>query len=260
MTIDCYLKASDYLGKKTDRPLPGRSSRLIRRDDSTIAVRYHSTDVVTYHADETITLRTGGWYLLTTKERINEYTRARVYADKGTWYLMDRNRGWEIAKHERLLFVDGMKINIDGMPLTPTYPEQADVDRKRKLDRAVSNYIKGFSAHISAHGLENPSNGDCFGCLFSVAGEQVTQGAMRRENMPTMHGRTEPMGVDHYLSHFEESYFVPSLLFNAIKARGYRDPGFIWAMIQGRKDGKHAAMILRQYFKTLKPALLESLK
>lgn len=254
MTINSYHSAAEYLGCKTDRPLDGRSSRLIRRDDSTIAVRYHNTDVVIYHADETITLNTGGWYSVTTKARMCEYTRIRLYSIKGVWYV---GGDW---KDQSPIFVDGMTINLDGQPLHPQFPSLGDTERKRKLDKLVSAYIKGFAHSINTNGLSDPSNGDCFGCLFQVVGApEVTQGAMRRER-PTPHGRVEPMGVDHYLSHFEESYYVPSLLWNAIKARGYTNPPLIWRLIRDRKDVDMAARILRGYFKDLKPALLAEYK
>lgn len=77
-----------------------------------------------------------------------------------------------------------------------------------------------------------------------------------RRNRATPHGRTEPLGIDHYLTHFADAYYVPSLLLNAIKARGYRDPAIIWHMIKAQRDGEHAARILRAFFKDLKPALL----
>ncbi len=63
------------------------------------------------------------------------------------------------------------------------------------------------------------------------------------------------MGIDHYLSHFAEGYYVPSLLGNAIKARGYLDPAVIWHMTVTRKDGRFAAEILRAFFRNMKPAL-----
>lgn len=255
MIIQSYFQAAEYLGKKTDRPLTGRATRIIRRDADTIAIRYQATDVVTYQGERgTIVLNSGGWRTVTTKARMTEYTRVRLFADKGVWYVQPE-LGWEA---KRSLFYDGMPITADGLPTAPQFPTPMDMERKRKLDKAVSAYVKGFAAHIVANGLDNPGNGDCFGCLFQVKdAPTVTQGAMRLENRPTPHGRIEPMGNDHYISHFEEKYYVPSLLANAIKAAGYRDPGFIWAMIRDRKDGDMAARILRGYFKNLKPALLK---
>jgi hypothetical protein len=255
MAINSYADASDYLGRKADRPLTGRATRIIRRDASSIAIRYQSTDVVTYHADGTITLQNGGWNTVTTRARFREYTRARVWTSKGECYV---SMGFETAPS---LFYDGMRIDAEGKPLEPRYPSLSDRQRKTELDRKVREYVKGFADHVTAGLLENPGNGDCFGCLFQAEGaSEPAQGAFRVQGKPTPHGRVEPLGTDHYLSHMDEGYFVPSLLFNAIKAKGYRDPAFIWHMLTSQKDGKWAATILRGYFRDLKPTLLEGIR
>lgn len=251
--INSYPEAADYLGKKSNRPLTGRATRLIRRDDNTIVVHYQATDVVTYHADGFITLDSGGWQTVTTKARMTEYTRIRLFQSKSIWYVQS-TEGWE---GPRSLYYDGMRITLDGLPVTPKLPTATETEAKRALDKRVSAYIKGYAAHIVANGLTNPSNGDCFGCLFQANAPTVEQGARCLQNKPTAHGRIEPMGLDHYISHFDENYFVPSLLANAIRAAGYRDPGFIWQLIQARKDGDMASRILRGYFRNMKPALLK---
>lgn len=254
MTIHSYSDAADYLGKKQNRPLPGRATRLVRNSDTEIAVHYQKTDVVTYYANGTLSLNSDGWQTVTTKARFSEYSRARVFSDKGVWYFAPAD--WSTPREKRMLYYDGVVLDLDGRPLEPKYPTLTDMQAKRSLDKAVSAYIKGFAEHITTNGLANPGNGDCFGCLFQVKdAPPVTQGEFRRSR-PTPHGRVEPMGIDHYLNHFEEKYYVPSLLWNAINARGYRDAGFIWQMIAGRKDGKMAGDILRGYFKNLKPQLL----
>src|SRR5262249_27597834 len=58
------------------------NTRLIRCGDD-YAVVLHSTAVVTIHQDGTYTLRTGGWRTVTTKDRINKYSPARVYSTNG---------------------------------------------------------------------------------------------------------------------------------------------------------------------------------
>jgi hypothetical protein len=45
----------------------------IEDPDDEIAVRLHNTDVVTFRRDGAITLNTGGWFTVTTKERINRF-------------------------------------------------------------------------------------------------------------------------------------------------------------------------------------------
>lgn len=256
MSISDYQTAAEYLGSKRDRPLPGRATRLQRRSDSTIAVRYQATDVVTYHADGSAVLQSDGWQTATTKARIVEYTRVRVYSDKGQWFIRMGSGGWDDPTPASLYY-DGMRIGADGLPVAPRYPEASDRQRKRDLDRKISEYIKAFAASIVANGLEAPGGGDCWGCLMQVQDRSLRRiGAMRLQGKPTAHGRIEPMGLSHYLDHFSEGYFVPSLLANAIVAAGYRDPGFIWQMIASRRDGEMAARVLRGYFRNMKPALL----
>lgn len=249
-SISDYNSAADYLGRKTDRPLTGRASRIIRRSDDTIAIRYQATDVITYRADGTAVLQTDGWQSVTTKARFSEYSRARVWSVKGRWFIGDFDKP--------SLYFDGIVIDTaTGLPVEPRYPTETDVARKRKLDKAIAAYVKGFAAHVAAGELADPSGGDCWGCCMQVEGAaQPTQGEMRRQNAPTPHGRVEPMGLDHYLSHFEEGYYVPALLANAIKASGYTDPGFIWHVVKERKDGEMAARVLRRYFSNMKPALM----
>lgn len=106
-----YASAASYLGKKKGRPLgTGRATRLQRIDEHSIAIQYHWTYVVTYHDDGTITLDNGGYYTVTTKERINQYTNAR---------LSQMNREWYLGGTE---FYNGMKIDEDGKLLSPPRP------------------------------------------------------------------------------------------------------------------------------------------
>lgn len=244
-----YHEAAAYLGAKEDRPLPGRATRIHRREDGSIGIRYQSTDVVIYHPSKRITLQTGGWQSATTKGRINEYTSARIYASKGIWYFQGG-----------ILFRDGATIREDGSPIRAkgdAVKQRTEEKAIRSLDRKVSAYIKGYAALVSAGGLEDPSSGDCWGCSMTVAEDPGVSQGTRCRTRSAPHGRLEPMGIDHYLSHMTEEgrYYVPSLLWNAIKSRGYGDPAYVWQAIKGRKDGRWAAQILRGFFRDLMPAL-----
>jgi hypothetical protein len=110
-----YASAASYLGSKRERPLgTGRATRLHRIDEHTIAVSYHWTDVVTYHDDGTATLNSGGFYSVTTKERINQYTNAR---------LSQMNREWYVGGSE---FYNGMIISDEGKLVSaPRAPRKA---------------------------------------------------------------------------------------------------------------------------------------
>lgn len=53
--------------------------------DGSVGITLHSTRVVTIHPDNTYTLRTGGWYTPTTKDRINQYIPGYVKQKSGEW-------------------------------------------------------------------------------------------------------------------------------------------------------------------------------
>jgi hypothetical protein len=243
-----YNEAAQYLGSKNERPVgTGRATRIRRLENGDIAIRYHRTDVVTYHADGTTTLNSGGYLTHTTKERINEYSSARIFQQKGLWYFAPRGFQWANGLKGCSLFCDGAKIDAEGQPLEPVQPEDT-TKLKTKLDRLVSKYVKGYLGDLQKNGVSEPGPGDCWGCFFSV-GEG---------------GETQPLGVAHLLGHFEEQYYVPSIFFNALKASDYRDPGFILGIIksdlrQGR-ESYHAGKVLRDYFRKLKPELLKALE
>jgi len=268
-----YTDAVKYLGSKTERPIgTGRATRIRRLENGDIAIRYQATDVVVYHADGTTSLFTGGWQTHTTKDRLNEYSTARIFQEKGLWYFSPRNFNWADRKNGCSLFYDGVTVGPDGQPLEPRAPEDT-TKLKTKLDRLVSKFIKGYIEHLKEHGISEPSQSDCWGCYFNVCalyghvtGTQTGQGRLENGKLVVDNttGKAEPLGVDHYLSHFEEKYYVPSILFAALKTSGYRDPGFILALIKidlekGRKP-YHLEKVLRDYFRKLKPALLKELE
>jgi len=226
-----------------------------------VAVQLHNTDIVTVHPDDTYTLNSGGWQTVTTKARINEFSPARLGQDKGIWYLyVGAGAGWS---KERIPFVDGIKVNADGKPLNGV-DNSADVEaKKRKLDKQTRDYINGFAADAVANGgLKNPSNGDCWGCLFHAANAH-TQTPYMGFNLATVNVKeSEPMGVDHLLEHFREKYYVPSLLVKAIASRGYKNPGVIWAVIDSdvkRGETRMLKDVLRAYFRKRKPEMIKAM-
>ncbi len=211
---------------------------------SDYAIRLHETDIITLHGDGYATLNTGGWYTVTTKERINRFSPARVYSLNGVWAI----RGGVGNDCE---FFDGMKISPDGFPV-----EERDLAPRLKartrLNRKVRTYVDGFAEHVlqyvEQHGhMDTPDGGDCWGCCLTATDQPVGK----------PHG--DAMGWGHILNHFEERYYVPSLLWNAIRSRGYRDPSFIWHVIDGqakRGDDGMLKDVLRSYFRRIKPNLL----
>ena len=195
---------------ESGKPLQNNTRLFARGSD--YAIRLHETDVVTIHNNGTYTLNTGGWQTVTTKERINSYAPVSLWQKNGLWYLS--------ADGQTYNFTDGMTVDMDGKPIDANPIDGTLEKRKRQLDRKVAKYVKGYLAHIQKNGLESPGPGDCCGCLFAISCK------------PKVERGKEMMGFDHYLSHFDEEYYVPSLLWRAVVEQGFRDPGLIWAMIE----------------------------
>ena len=63
------------------------NTRLFRRENNDIAVKFHAVDVVTIHQNGTFTLANGGWNTITTLERIRRFSPAKLFSVKGEWYI-----------------------------------------------------------------------------------------------------------------------------------------------------------------------------
>jgi len=191
--IKDYRSAEEYLNKgrsKEYRPLEWKTS-LIRLDNDDIAVKYHDTNVVTYHPDGSATLRSGGWMTKTTKQRMNDYTHYRIDADKGVWYA------------DGDVYQDGMTL-LDGVV---DYHGDAPSEKEiLGLRKSVAEYAKKFAENLPGLGL--PSSGDCWFCSGTFTNED---------------GEVVEPRPYHLISHIEDDYFVPSLVFNAIKESGWGD-------------------------------------
>ena len=227
---------------QADKKLTGRCAKsrkvanhtyLVRRGND-IALQLHSTDVVTLHPDGSITLNSGGWQTVTTKARINgmfEYGTipgwGYVHQRQGIWYM-----------HDGSLFYDGVTIDADGKVVNPRPVTDYEL-RLKVLKKQISDYAKAFAANTKDIPL--PGSGDCWGCIFTE-GDDPTH-------------RTEPMGLDHYFNHFEEGYFVPSLLGNAIMSKGYGKPGMIYHLCQTGTWYNTRKLVYDFLLKQLKPSL-----
>ena len=225
-----YKEANQQLTGRNQQSRKIANHTYLQRRGNDIAVKFHETDVVTFHPNGQTTLNSGGWQTKTTKERINEFSPVYVTQDKGIWYV------------GKSLFTDGMKINRNGNPIKGKSPASFE-KKKRKIDKLVSNYISGFIQDIKENGLQDPSGGDCWMC-----------------SMQTESGETlgDVSNSDHLLSHFKEKYYVPSLLFNAIKSQNYAHPEFIWRLIN-KNSTDIARRTLQYYFRNRKTALTNSI-
>lgn len=206
-----------------------------RIDEHTVGVKLHDTYVVKLHDDGSTSLDSGGWHTMTTKDRINAYlpSHVQVGSDRGRWYVyvapLDsvvrhekqqwnaeagamRGTGvfseytpWD-ARERSHRFFDGIRIAADGTIVNPRRAEmEAQEAREKDIQKRMTSYIRKYIAALKV-GIPMPGPGDCWGCT------------------------TEAMGDSHLLDHFDEDYFVPSLLVNAYRERGYGDYRLVMAM------------------------------
>jgi hypothetical protein len=229
-----FSKASEFISKgrkKTERKLAGSTvARIV--DDNTIAVKLYDTDIVLIHRNGNYTLNTGGWRTVTTKERINEYTPARLYQEKGNWYIGDTE------------FTEGMVVDSTGKIVKGGNVRAAK--KRTKLMADVKRYINGFAAQaVKNGGLEKPGSGDCLICQIGCQHPQ-------QDNPES-----------HVLDHIRENYYVPSLLVLAIRHRNPNESAvpIVWGICDREvKEGntKYLKTVLRAYFRKIMPKLTQA--
>jgi hypothetical protein len=210
-----------------------RNTRIFERQNNDYAIRYHETDIMTFRNNGEVVLNSGGWRTYSTKERLNRFMPEgkQIFQVSGIWYITDGTR--------KVAFEDGMTLNHVGeinFRVSSLDLEQAQKDIQKKINK----YIKGFVESVK-DGLKDPSSGDCWECsmINIITGKQAFQ------------------GMSHFLSHFEEGYYVPSLLVNAMNENVYGNPGFVWEMMKSDPKFRKSevAACLRQYFKKRRFAL-----
>lgn len=196
-----------------------------RRGEDVIAVRLHATDVVTYFRDGRVVLDTGGWRTVTTKDRINGYgpRGVSISSIKGEWRVFPYG-----FAGEGFPFADGFTLQTTGglifNPVPGTYPDDSQLQQQRaaakKLDKDIAAYLAKLKGAVEHWKLQLESQGslsttaDCFYC----------------QGIVTTPDGGKVQSVDHIWSHLRELYVFPSLVLNAYRAKGYRQPERAFAM------------------------------
>ena len=194
-----YNTANAKLGTRDSRKL-GNNTYLQRRADGSIAIKLHATDVLTFHVDGRTVYNTGGWKTMTTKARMNEYGPApiRIATERGVWQVYKAG-AWD----HYLTYADGMTVNADGMIMGDGVAPDERGD-KRAIKRFVTAYMEAFQrGEVPA-----PGPGDCWFC------------GMREVQTLRPLGEVQGDQAGHIRGHFEESYYVPSLLSRAMEIFG----------------------------------------
>lgn len=201
MTITNFDQADAQLtGRCKNRRKVDNNTYLERRDNGDIAVKLHNTDVVTYKPNGDVVLNSGGWRTYTTKDRINKFAPIRwLSQERGVWYVMN----WEGVE---VGYDDGMVVHPDGTYSGAVNSEdvRANLSEAEKIKRQIRNFVNSITPEQIVAALED-TGGDCLICKANAGGCEA--------------------------SHVEEQYFHGTLLYRAVKARGYRDTDFIMSMI-----------------------------
>ncbi len=213
-----------------------------RLDEHRIAIQLHGSTVVLMRDDGTFTLDSCGFKTVTTKDRINKFSPARVYAKNGLWYVQKANQSFP--------FLDGMQVTSEGYPVDVENPEvtRKRESLKRQLDKDITRFINGFHDYWIKQGLpkddaglQEVTAGDCFMCKFQFGG-----------------------AADHILGHIAENYYVYSLFMNALRDGKYGDSAVVYHMIIREtildKRSDWFKRILRKYLSKQKPEMLQLLE
>jgi len=172
------------------RKIANNTFEFVRPEDGARVIRLHRTNIIQKYRDGRVRLNTGGWQTVTTKNRFNRFAPCTVYSNAGVW--MVRYHGQEYA------YADGMLLLAGGLVMG----EGVDPNETKKLRAKVRKYAQAYAKALWAGEISAPSAGDCWYC------------ALRDKDGEPWGGR------DHIIAHMDESYFVPSLLVNAVTAFG----------------------------------------
>jgi hypothetical protein len=190
---------SQLTGRNAQRRKLANNTYAERKDDGSIAIRLHATDIVTFNRDGSIVANSGGWKTSTTKDRLNQYLPVRICQKSGRWFIADNGNTIE--------FQDGLTIASDGS-ISGAKP-QADADNEKQLQKRIANYCTALKVALP---LPAPSAGDCFYCAMREVKSKLPLGECNHD-------------TSHLESHFEENYFVPSLVWRSLEFAGCNPSG-----------------------------------
>jgi hypothetical protein len=245
-TMAAMLRGVSHAASPKPKRIANNTIQYVNEAGDTV-IRLHHTDIVVKHLDGTYTLNSGGWRTSTTKERLNTYSPARIYQDKGEWFLSVREiAGADLCKPRftRYVYADGMRVDATGCPVGYDPDKLAkEVTARKALARSINKFVKLVDTVPKARLM--PSTGDCWLCMMF---DRLKPEDMHNPNAGwnCNNADTAPGGnTDHLLEHIKEGYVHGSLLFNALQWAGYRDPMLLLHM--GHRDLLKRA--LRRYLR-----------
>ena len=197
-----YESIHEYILKgrsKIDRKIANNTTARIEKDK--IIIKYHSSDIAEL-TESTVKLYSDGYKTYTTKERLNWYSPKpfSIFQNKGIWYV------WNYENKSEYLFEDGITfIKSDGKwELNQnTCGSLLAANRIKSLRKKINEYSNQYVKKLVDGKLPSPGAGDCWYCSFQTDENESMGESFENTN--------------HFESHFDEKYYVPSLLMNAIR-------------------------------------------
>lgn len=189
-----FQEAKEALNGRKHKKLANNT--YARLEDDKVIIKLHDTDIITYTPRKVI-LNTGGWFTVTTKERLNSFSPFHIYQDNSIWYI----GAWLLGTINPI-FYDGIEVKYSGEVLKKCLI----YGNKRKkevtsLKKQVKEYLKAMQTHFDIKGIPLPDSGDCWICGFDGASKE------------------------HLYAHLKEKYIHGSLIVNALLAREYSKEG-----------------------------------
>jgi len=195
------------VNKLRERRRPARNTWAIKTrfrgkqvDCNAVAIRFHNTDIITITEQNDVILNSGGWRTVSTKDRLNRFTPRSmdIWQDQKIWWV---TVGRMDTEGVTVPYADGITISIDG----EITGEGNDPKRLLALDKRIRSYAKSFIKKFFNGGIPKPSQADCFFCSHVDV----------KTNRPVYEAKNQG-GLSCILSHIDEGYYVPSLLYQAI--------------------------------------------
>jgi uncharacterized protein YegP (UPF0339 family) len=167
------------------------------RENGERVIRLHLTDIITFKTNGDIVLNSGGYRTVTTKDRINKFLPPgwHIWQEKRIWYLnrLKDRKTMTWTNNKDIVFNDGRTLHKRGR-VSGKGPSPKEL---LKLQGKIAKYVHGYMGELFAGNVPAPSGGDCWSCLFF-------------DKMPNPDS-------SHILCHFDEPYYVPTLLMRAVE-------------------------------------------
>jgi hypothetical protein len=122
---------------------------------------------------------------------------------------------------------DGSVTNANGNAI-PKHSKSNEKKKRNQLKK-IDNYIKGFMKALRYGEVPAPSMGDCWICQAfngQPIADKMFEGKLEHGQLVTTPFKENPH-CNCIQEHINENYFVPTLLWNAIKSECY-DPDGQW--------------------------------